>query len=134
VLERDPSRSTPRSTLSKRQGSRASPGEIRPFDGLRKLTPPAAGGDIGAHAILAGVPDGDDQQLVRAFGPYTAALDALADWCVDRGLQTVAMESPGVYGLPVFEPLDAHGLLCCLIRAASLKHVPGRQSDVLDCQ
>ena len=85
------------SKLSKRHGSRSSHGEIRPFDGMRKINPHAAGVDIGAHEIMAGVPDGDEHQLVRAFGPYTAALDALADWFVDRGIQTVAMESTGVY-------------------------------------
>ena len=122
------------STLSKRHGSRASHGEIRPFDGMRKINPHAAGVDSGAHEILAGVPDGDDQQLVRAFGTYTAALDAVAAWFVDRGIQTVAMDSTGVYWMPLFETLEAHGLLCCLISAASLQHVPGRKSDVLDCQ
>jgi hypothetical protein len=45
---------------------------------------------------MACVPDGDDQPLVRAFGPYTAALAALADWCIDRGIETAAMESTGV--------------------------------------
>lgn len=85
------------SKLSKRHRIRSSQGEARPFDGMRKITPHAAGVDIGAHEIMACVPDGDDQQLVRAFGTDTADLDALADWFVDRGIQTAAMESTGVY-------------------------------------
>ena len=84
------------SKLSKRHRIRSSQGEARPFDGMRKLNVHAAGVDIGAHEIMACVPDGDDQQLVRAFGTYTADLDALADWFVDRGIQTAAMESTGV--------------------------------------
>lgn len=84
------------SKLSKRNRRSSSQGEARPFEGMRQVHPHAAGVDIGAHAIMAGVPDGDDQQIVRAFGTYTADLDALADWFIDRGIQTVAMESTGV--------------------------------------
>ena len=68
------------------------------------------------------------------FGTYTADLQTLADWFVDRGIQTVAMESTGVYWIPLFEALEARGLHCCLISAQSIKRVPGRKSDVLDCQ
>jgi transposase len=122
------------SKLSKRHRVRSSQGEARPFDGMRKINLHAAGVDIGAHEILACVPDGDDQQLVRAFGTYTADLDTLADWFVDRDIQTVAMESTGVYWIPLFETLEARGIHCCLISAQAIKHVPGRKSDVLDCQ
>jgi transposase len=101
---------------------------------MHTVNPSAAGVDIGAHEIMACVPDGPDQQLVRAFGTYTIDLDSLADWCIDRGIQTVAMASTGVYGIPRFETLEARGIPCCLIRASSVKHVPGRKSDVLDCQ
>jgi hypothetical protein len=122
------------SKLSKRNHRRSSPGEARPFEGMRQGNSHAAGVDIGAHEIVAGVPDGDDQPIVRAFGPYTADLEAWADWFVDRGIQTVAMESTGVYWMPLFETLEARGLHCCLISAQAIKHVPGRKSDVLDCQ
>jgi transposase len=101
---------------------------------MRKVTSNAAGVDIGAHEIVACVPDGDDQQIVRTFGTYTADLQTLADWFVDRGIETVAMESTGVYWIPLFEELEARGLHCCLISAQSIKRVPGRKSDVLDCQ
>src|SRR5262245_40693977 len=94
----------------------------------------AAGLDMGAHEIMACVPDGDAQQLVRAFGPYPADLDALADWCIDRGIQTAAMEATGVDWIPLFETLEARGMPCCLISAQAIKHVPGRTSDVLACQ
>src|SRR5262245_24677662 len=122
------------SKLSQRHRARSSQGEARPFEGMRQVNPYAAGVDIGAHEIMACVPDGDDQQIVRAFGTYTADLQTLADWFIDRGIQTVAMESTGVYWIPLFEELEARGLHCCLISAASLKRVPGRKSDVIDCQ
>jgi transposase len=122
------------STLRQRNRSRSSQGEARPFAEMRHVNRHAAGVDSGAHEIRACVPDGDDQQLVRAFGTYTADLDALADWFVDRGIQTAAMESTGVYWIPLFETLEARGILCCLISAQAIKHVPGRKSDVLDCQ
>lgn len=122
------------SKLSKRQRARSSQGEARPFAGIRQVTPHAAGVDIGAHEIVACVPDGADQQLVRTFGTYTAELQTLADWFVDRGIQTVAMESTGVYWIPLFEELEARGLHCCLISAQSIKRIPGRKSDVADCQ
>jgi transposase len=101
---------------------------------MRHVNHHAAGVDSGAHEIMACVPDGDDQQLVRAFGTYPADLEALADWCVDHGIQTVAMASTGVYWIPLFEPLASRGVPCCLISARAIKPVPGRQSDVLDCQ
>jgi len=122
------------SKLSTRHRIRSSQGEARPCDGMRPVNPHAAGVDIGAHEIMAGVPVGDDQQLVRAFGPSTADLDALADWLVDRGIPTVAMESTGVYWMPLFATLEARGIPCCLISAQAIQHVPGRTSDVLDCQ
>lgn len=67
------------------------------------MTLHAAGGDIGAQASVACVPDSEAQQLVRTFGPSTAARQSLADWFVDRGFQTVAMESPGVSWMPLGE-------------------------------
>ena len=69
--------------LSKRNRSRSSQGEAHPFEGMHQVNPHAAGVDIGAHEIMACVPDGDAQQLVRAFGTYTADVDAAAGWFVD---------------------------------------------------
>lgn len=122
------------SQLSKRNRSRSSHSEARPFDGMRTINAQAAGVDIGAHEIMVCVPDGAEQQLVRAFGTYTADLAAVADWLLDRGIQTAAMESTGVYWIPLFETLEARGIHCCLISGHAIKYVPGRKSDVLDCQ
>ena len=118
----------------KRPRARSPHGEARPCEGMRHVNRYAAGVDIGAQEIIACVPAGDDQHIVRAFGTYTAALESLADWCGDRGIQTVAMESTGVSWLPRCETLEAHGLPCCRISARAIKQVPGRTSAVLDCQ
>jgi len=101
---------------------------------MRTITAHAAGVDMGAQEIVAGVPEGEDQQIVHTFGTYTAELQPLADWFVDRGLQTVAMESTGVSWLPLCEALEGRGFPCCLISAHSIQRVPGRQSDGLDWQ
>ncbi len=122
------------SKLRKRNRARSSQGETRPFEGMRQVHPHAAGVDIGAHEIVACVPDGDDQQIVRTFGTDTVDLQTLADWFVDRGIQTVAMASTGVSWIPLVEEREARGLPCCLISAQSIKRVLGRKSDVLDCQ
>lgn len=76
---------------SKRQANPA--GELRPFAGLQRLQPHAAGIDIGAHEILICVPGSDNTQLVRTFGNYTADLHTIATWLKEHGIQTVAMES-----------------------------------------
>ena len=108
--------------------------EIRPFAGMSRIQPHAAGADIGAHEIVVCVPGPDDTQIVRTFGTYTADLHALAAWLKEHHIETVAMESTGVYWIPLFETLEDHGLQCCLISANAIKRFPGRKSDVLDCQ
>jgi transposase len=72
-------------------------------DALQVYHPHAAGIDIGEAEHWAAVPPGCDPQPVRRFGTFTADLDALADWLIDCGVTTVAMESTGVYWIPLFE-------------------------------
>lgn len=98
------------------------------------VNPNAAGLDIGAREILAGVPADRDPTPVRAFGTFTPDLLALADWLQHCRVTTVAMESTGVYWIPIFELLEARGLQVYLVNARHLKNVPGRKSDVQDCQ
>lgn len=90
--------------------------------------------DIGAHEIWVCVPGQGNTQIVRLFGTYTADLHALGDWLQEHHIQTVAMESTGVYWIPIFEHLETLEFQCCLISSRSIKRVPGRKSDVLDCQ
>ena len=96
--------------------------------------PAAAGLDIGAEEIWACVPAERDVQPVRAFGTFTPDLQALADWLVQCQVTTVAMESTGVYWIPIYEILEARGFEVSLVNARHLKNVPGRKSDGQDCQ
>jgi transposase len=98
------------------------------------VNPHAAGLDIGSEAIWACVPEDRDPQPGRAFGTFTPDLQALADWLAACHIETVAMESTGVYWIPVYEILEARGFRAHLVTARHLKHVPGRKSDVKDCQ
>jgi transposase len=108
--------------------------EVRPFAGKSRIQPHAAGVDIGAYEIVACVSGVDDTQIVRTFGTYTADLHDLANWLKEHYIETVAMESTGVYWIPLFETLEDHGFHCCLISANAIKRFPGCKSDVLDCQ
>lgn len=101
---------------------------------LEQINLYAAGIDVGALAHYVAVPDGLDDQPVRSFSCFTADLNQMADWLVEIGIQTVVMESTGVYWIPVFEILEERGLKVLLVNARHVKNVAGRKSDVLDCQ
>ena len=94
----------------------------------------AAGIDIGSDRHLVAVPEGRDDVVVREFGAFPADLQALANWLSKCGVTTVAMESTGVYWIPVFELLERLGFEVKLVDARRVKNVSGRKSDVLDCQ
>lgn len=96
--------------------------------------PNAAGIDIGGGSHYVAVPPDRDDEPVREFGSFTADLDALADWLGACGVEVVAMESTGVYWIPVFEVLESRGFQVLLVNARHVKNVTGRKSDVLDCQ
>lgn len=98
------------------------------------LHPDAAGLDIGAHEIWVAGPPERDPQPVRMFATFTPDLEALADWLTACRVTTVAMESTGVYWIPIFELLEARGFEVYLVNAQHIKNVPGRKSDVQDCQ
>lgn len=94
----------------------------------------AAGIDLGATLHFVAVPSERDPQPVRSFSTFTEDLHALADWLVACKITTVAMEATGVYWVPLFQILEARGLEVCLVNAGHVKHVPGRKTDVQDCQ
>ena len=101
---------------------------------LQHINLNAAGIDVGSERHLVAVPEGRDDVSVREFGTFTADLEALAAWLKKCGITTVAMESTGVYWIPLFEVLDRHGFEVKLVDARHVKNVSGRKSDVLDCQ
>jgi transposase len=96
--------------------------------------PDAAGIDIGSERHFVAVPADRDPRPVREFRSFTADLERLADWLTQCRVRTVAMESTGVYWIPVFELLERRGFEVRLVDARHVHHVPGRKSDVLDCQ
>ncbi len=96
--------------------------------------PNAAGIDVGAARHYVAVPADAAADGVREFGAMTADLHAMADWLLACGVDVVALESTGVYWIPVFDILEQRGLTVWLVDARQLKYVPGRKSDVQDCQ
>jgi len=101
---------------------------------LPTLHPHAAGLDVGAREIYVAVPPGPGGRTVRSFPTFTEDLHALRDWLRDCGVTTVAMESTGVYWIPLFQILEAAGIEVCLVNARHCKNLPGRKTDVQDCQ
>lgn len=113
------------------------PGQKRGGKGSRVLpllNPNAAGIDVGASEHYVAVPPDRAEQPVRRFGAFTEDLHALAQWLVQCGVTTVALESTGVYWIPLYQILEDYGLVVKLVNARHVKHVPGRKSDVQDCQ
>jgi transposase len=98
------------------------------------MRPNAAGIDMGAREAVAAVPADRDRESVRTFATFTQDLHTLAEWLQECRIDTVAMESTGVYWIPLFQILEARGIEVCLVNAQHVRHVPGRKSDVLDCQ
>jgi transposase len=101
---------------------------------LDQIHPHAAGIDVGAEIHWVAVPGDADPEPVRKFNAFTRDLHQLADWLQACGIQTVAMESTGVYWIPLYEILQARGIEVLLVNARHVKNVPGRKSDVSDCQ
>ena len=101
---------------------------------LPVMNPDAAGIDIGATEIYVAIPPDRDAEPVRMFATFTRDLNALADWLQQREIRTVAMESTGVYWIPLMQILEARGLEVYLVNAKHVRNVPGRKTDVSDCQ
>lgn len=112
-------------------GESASGNESEAFEVLHRR---ACGIDIGSASHWVSVPPECDTSSVREFGCYTPDLIAMATWLKQCQIETVAMESTGVYWIPVFQMLESQGFEVILVNAHSVKSVPGRKSDVLDCQ
>ena len=108
--------------------------KAKDLDALEQINLNAAGIDIGAEEVYVAVPQGRDEESVRSFPSFTADLHRLADWLEACGIETVAMESTGVFWIPLYEILESRGFEVYLVNARHIKNVSGRKSDVLDCQ
>jgi len=101
---------------------------------LGVINPNSAGIDIGSQEHYVAVPEGRDKKAVRSFASFTPDLYKLADWLKKCEIETVAMESTGVYWIPLYEILSSKGFDVKLVNARHVKNVSGRKTDVLDCQ
>ena len=90
--------------------------------------------DIGATLHIAAVGPDRDPEPVRSFGTFTGDLHRLVDWFKQCKISTVAMESTGVYWIPLYQMLERKGFEVRLVNAHHVKNVPGRKTDVKDCQ
>ena len=105
------------------------------FQSLPLIHPNAAGIDVGAKEHVVAVPCDRDPQPVRTFQAFTPDLHELAVWLKRCGIETVALESTGIYWLSLYEVLEQHGFEVRVVNARHVKNVPGRtKTDVLDCQ
>jgi transposase len=94
----------------------------------------AAGIDIGAREIYVAVPPDRDEHPVRKCETFTGDLHQMAEWLVSCGITTAAMESTGVYWIPVYDVLEQHGIQPCLVNPRNMKNVPGKRTDFHECQ
>lgn len=101
---------------------------------LEHINKMAAGIDVGSKSHFVAVPEGCTDVCVREFESFTTDLYELANWLDSCGIETVAMESTGVYWIPLYELLDSRGFEVKLVDARHVKNVSGRKTDVLDCQ
>lgn len=101
---------------------------------LAVINPDAAGIDIGSKEHYVCVPADRDEESVRKFAAFTSDLKEMVVWLKKCGVKTIAMESTGVYWLPVFQILETSGFEVILVNARHVKNVPGRKTDVKDSQ
>lgn len=99
-----------------------------------EVFPNAAAVDVGASSHWAAVPPHSTDDAVHEYGVMTADLNAMAECLLACGVDTVVLESTGVYWIPVYEVLEQRALKVWLVDARQIKYVPGRKSDVQDCQ
>jgi transposase len=102
--------------------------------GLELVHPNAAGIDIGNESHFVAVPPARDAEAVQEFGSWTADLNRMAEWLIACGIDTVAMQSTGVYWFAVYDVLESRGLRVFLVNASHTKNLPGRKTDVQESQ
>ena len=126
-----------KSTYSRRGRKQNHRAKLKPQDwtlGLSVVHPKAAGIDVGNAEHYVAIPPSLDGEPVRSFGCFTADLKALADWLEQRGIETVAMQSTGVYWMALYDLLAERGIKVFLVNARDTKNMPGRKTDVQECQ
>ena len=120
--------------MARRRGKGKGRGKGRCSAAPKVVHPDATGVDIGAREVYAAVRPDRDAHPIRSFRTFTRELHELAKWLQRCGVTTVVMESTGVYWIPVYPILEAHGFDVQLVNAHHVRTVPGRKSDVADCE
>jgi len=110
------------------------PLHIAKMENLKQINLHAAGIDIGLTEIFVCVPQDSDPTPVRVFDTFTVDLHKIANWLLACKVTSVAMESTSIYWIPLYEILIEKGIHVCLVNAKQPSHLPGRKSDLLDCQ
>jgi transposase len=102
--------------------------------GILEIRPNAASVDLGSREHMVAVPPDRDSQPIRPFGCYHGDLVRMAKWLQACGIETVVMESTGVYWVPVYDVLEEFGFEVLLVDTRQVKNVAGRKSDVQDAE
>lgn len=113
---------------------KAQSGKRKPLQQMPQVEANAAGIDVGAREMFVAVPADRDEEPVRVYQTFTCDLKAIADWLVAWGIRTAAMESTGVYWIPLYQVLEERGIKVCLVNARHMRNVPGRRTDWHECQ
>lgn len=101
---------------------------------LSLINPNAAGIDVGSKSHFVAVPPDRDEQHIREFSSFTSGLNEIVDWLKKCKIETIAMESTGVYWITLYETLQTNGFEVCLVDAKKIKNAPGRKTDVKDSE
>jgi transposase len=104
------------------------------WETLPPLNQNAVGIDVGNAEYYIAVPAGRNAEPVQRFGSFTADLHRMVQWLKVCGIQTVVMQATGVYGIALYQILEDHGLEVNVVNAHHIKTLPGRKTDVLECQ
>jgi transposase len=111
--------------------------KLKAIEALEQINLHAAGIDVGSAQNFVCVPAQavkPGQANVRSFGAFTKDLDDLVEWLKECAITTAAMEATGIYWMSLYDKLEAAGIEVVLVDPHSVRHVPGRKTDVLDCQ
>src|SRR5215471_403265 len=120
--------------MAKPVGKKQARDKVDELEGLPPLNRNAAGIDVGSAAHYVAVPPGRDEQPVQKFGSFTADLHRMAEWLKKCGVDSAVMQATGVYWVALYQILEQHGFAVNVVNARHTKTLPGRKTDVLECQ
>lgn len=116
------------------EGQKGQKAKVKRLDALEQINFNAAGVDIGDAEIVAAVPVGRDEVGIKTFNTFTCDLYEIAKWFKQCKIETVAMESTGIYWINLYELLESEGFEVYLVDSRKTKNVSGRKSDVDDSE